>query len=177
MGDFQIASAVWRPPFLFAYCARAAVQGSSRRGNQPVLFGSLPKSSLKNYVSSASCRRLHLSASRENVSEDSVALSRFQAGASGHFIDQSRPLRRRVAGDGRQGVTFNAARNEKRASFMQHGKIDMLFCASSGHLRSYWRRLVACRFATDEIDNANEPQGHDRKVLHFYKPTPKIVRT
>ena len=54
---------------------------------------------------------------RQNIGDDAFALSRFQTRAMRHAADNTRPFVGSVMPDRRQRVAFDAAVNEKRATF------------------------------------------------------------
>ncbi len=77
-----------------------------------------------------------------NVSDDRIALSRFQIRAMRHAVYDIRPILDPVMPERWQRVTFDATVNEKCAAFAQDRKISMLAPASPscGGLTSFGSR-------------------------------------
>ncbi len=65
-----------------------------------------------------------------NVSDDRIALGRFQIRAMRHAVYDIRPILDPVMPERRQRVTFDATVNEKCATFAQDRKISILAPAS-----------------------------------------------
>ena len=63
-----------------------------------------------------------LFADSKDVGKHCVSFGWLKIGAVGHFPNQTWPFLRGVGGHGGQGVTFNAARDEKRPSLLQLGQ-------------------------------------------------------
>jgi len=89
-------------------------------------------------------------ADSQNVSNHCVALVRFQIGAVRHVVHDLRPVLAGVFPHRGQGVTFNAAMNEKCPAVFELANINILFPRSSwNHLLRHRRRVIG-RFAANQ---------------------------